>query len=70
MPPKAKTTETIKNPFLPLPIGLEHFPLADKDYRFTESKCEFDFFKLHFWLKYIFLDQSDEIGLRESNFPL
>ena len=63
MAPKAKTTETIKNSFLPPPIDLERVPLAEKDYRVTEPKCEFDFFKLHFWLKDIFLDQSDEIGL-------
>ena len=44
--------------------------MADKDYKITEPKCEFDFFELHFWLKDIFLDQSDEIGLWESNLPL
>jgi hypothetical protein len=70
MAPKAKSTETSENPFLPPPVDLDHIPLADKDYKITEPKCEFDFFELHFWLKDIFLDQSDEIGLWESNFPL
>jgi hypothetical protein len=44
--------------------------MEDKDYNITELKCEFDFFELHFWLKDIFMDQSDKIGLWESNFPL
>jgi hypothetical protein len=70
MAPKTKSAETVENPFLPPPIDLEHVPLADKDYRVAEPKCEFDFFELHFWLKDIFLDQSDEIGLWESNLPL
>jgi hypothetical protein len=56
--------------FLPPPVDLDHIPLADKDYKITEPKCEFDFFELHLWLKDIFLDQSDEIGLWESNLPL
>jgi hypothetical protein len=55
--------------FLP-PVDLDHIPLADKDYNITDPKCEIDFLELHFWVKDIFLDQSDKIGLWESNFPL
>jgi hypothetical protein len=62
--------EIEENPFLPPPIDLDRIPLADKDYLITEQKCEFDFFELHFWLKDMFMDQSDEIGLWESNLPL
>jgi hypothetical protein len=70
MAPKSKSTETSENPFLPLPVDLERVPLADKYYKIIEPKCEFKFFELHFWIKDIFLDQSDEIVLWESNFPL
>jgi hypothetical protein len=56
MPPKAKSVETSENSILPPPIDLDHIPLEKKDYKITELKCEFDFFELHFWLKYIFLD--------------
>jgi hypothetical protein len=70
MTPKTKHVETTKNPFLPPSIDLERVPLADKDYKVTEPKYEFNFFELHFWIKDIFLDQSDEIGFWESNFPL
>jgi hypothetical protein len=63
MDPKDKSTETSENPFIPPPVDLDRVPLADKDYKITESKCEFECFELHFWIKDIFLDQSDEIGL-------
>jgi hypothetical protein len=70
MAPKSKSSEIKENPFLPPPIDLDQIPLADKDYLIAEPKCEFDFFELHFWLRDTFLDQSDEIGLWESNLPL
>ena len=70
MAPKYKSTETKENPFLPLPVDLDHTPLADKDYLIADLKCEFNFFELHFWLKDVFMDQSDEIWLWESNLPL
>jgi hypothetical protein len=54
MAPKAKSTETSENLILPPPIDLDHIPLADKDYKITNPKCEFDFFELHFWLKDIY----------------
>jgi hypothetical protein len=69
MAPKAKSTDKYKNPILPPPLDLDHIPLVDKDFKITELRCEFDFFELHSWLKDIFLDQSDEIGLWESNLP-
>jgi hypothetical protein len=70
MAPKSKSSEIEENPFLPPPVDLDRTPLADKDYLIAEPKCEFDFFELHFWLRDTFLDQSDEIGLWESNLPL
>ena len=70
MAPKAKSSDTSENSILPPPVDLDHMPLADKDYKITESRCEFDLFELHTWLKDIFLDQSDEIRLWESNLPL
>jgi hypothetical protein len=63
MEPKSKQSEIKENPFLPPPIDLDQIPLDDKDYLIAEPKCEFDLFKLIFWLKDTFLDQSDEIGL-------
>jgi hypothetical protein len=44
--------------------------LADKDHLIADTRCEFDFADLQSWLKDTFLDQSDEIGLWESNLPL
>jgi hypothetical protein len=63
MAPKSKSAETKENRFLPPLVNLDHIPLADKDYLIVDPKCEFEFFELHFWLKDIFLDQSDEIRL-------
>jgi hypothetical protein len=36
----------------------------------TKTRCEFDFAELQTWFKDTFIDQSDEIGLWESNLPL
>ena len=56
MAPKVKLADTSENPMIPPPIDLDHIPLADRDYKVTESKCTFDFFELHFWLKENFLE--------------
>jgi hypothetical protein len=70
MVPKSKYSEIVENFFLPPPVDLDRTPLAYKDYLIVEPKCKFDFFKLHLWLIDTFLDQSNEIGLWESNIPL
>jgi hypothetical protein len=70
MAPKSKHSEIDENPFLPPPVDLDRIPLADKDYLISEPKCEFNFVELHSWFRDTFLDQSDEIGLWESNLPL
>jgi hypothetical protein len=70
MVPKSKRAEVEENLFLPPPVDLERIPLADKDYLISETRCEFDFAELQSCLKDTFLDQSDEFGLWESNFPL
>jgi hypothetical protein len=67
---KDKSTDMSKNFMLPPLVDMDHIPLADKDYKIRDPRCEFDFFELHSWLKDIFLDKSDEIGLCESNLPL
>jgi hypothetical protein len=63
MAPKSKRTEAEENHFLPPPIDLNRIILVDKDHLITDTKCEFDFADLQSWLKEVFLDQSDEIGL-------
>jgi hypothetical protein len=68
--PKSKRTKGEENPFLPPPFDLHRIPLVDKDYLITNAKGDFDFADLHSWLKKVFLDQSDKIGLWESNLPL
>ena len=70
MTPKSKRTEAEENPFLPHPLDLDKIPLADKDHLIADTRCEFDFVDSQSWLKDIFLDQSDEIGLWESNLTL
>jgi hypothetical protein len=70
MAPKSKRTKGEENPFLPPPVNLDRIPLADKDYLIADTKCDFDFTDLQSWLKEVFLDQSDEIGLLESKLPL
>jgi hypothetical protein len=70
MVPKSKRTEVKENPFLLPPVDLDRIPLADKDHLIADTRCEFDFVDLQSWLKEVFLDQSDEIGLWKSNLPL
>jgi hypothetical protein len=70
MAPKPRPVEGEKNPFLPLPVDLDKIPLVDKDRLIADTICDFDFSDLQTWLQDVFLDQSDEIGLWESNFPL
>jgi hypothetical protein len=70
MAPKAKSSDTSEKLILPPPVDPYHIPLEDKDYKITDPRCDFYFFELHSWIKNIFLDQSDEIGLWESNLPL
>jgi hypothetical protein len=70
MVPKSKRTEAEENPFLPLPIDLNRIPLVDKDNLITETRCDFDFMDLQSWIKEVFVDQNDEIGIWESNLRL
>jgi hypothetical protein len=70
MAPKSKQWEIDENPFLPPPVNLDWIPLANKDYLILEPKCKLNFTDLHSWFRDTFLDQSDEIGIWESNLPL
>jgi hypothetical protein len=70
MVPKSKQAEGEENSFLLPPVDLDRIPLVDKDRLITDTKCDFDFVDIQSWLKEVFLDQRDEIGLWESNLPL
>jgi hypothetical protein len=70
MVPKSKKAEARENPFLPPPVNLDKISLADKDHLISDTRCKVDFVELQSWIKHTFLDQSDEIGLWESNIPL
>jgi hypothetical protein len=70
MAPKSKQVEGEENLFLPPLVDLDRIPLVDKDRLIMDTKCDFDFSDLQSWLREVFLDQSDEIGLWESNLPL
>ena len=70
MASKSKRVESKESLFLPPPLDLDRIPLANKDYLISKTRCEFDFAELQSWFKDTFIDQSDEIGLWESNLPL
>ena len=70
MESKTRPTEEEENPFVPPPVDLDKVPLVDKNRLVADTACSFDFADLQSWLRQIFLDQSDEIGLWESNLPL
>jgi hypothetical protein len=67
---KPRQAEREENPFLPPPVDLDKIPLVDKDRLIVDTICDFDFLDLHSWIWEVFLDQSDEIRLWESNLPL
>ena len=67
---KTKQDEEEENPFLPPLVDLDKIPLVDKDHLIADTICSFNFSNLQSWLREVFLDQSDEIGLWESNLPL
>jgi hypothetical protein len=67
---KPRQVEGEENPFLPPPVDQEKIPSVDKDRLIAYIICEFEFFDLQSWLWEVFLDQSDEIGLWESNLSL
>jgi hypothetical protein len=67
---KTKQAEEEENPFVPPPVDLDKLPLVDKDRLVADTICSFDFSDLQSWLREVFLDQSDEVGLWESNLPL
>jgi len=70
MAPKSKRIEAKENPFLPPLIDLDRIPLADKGHLIVDTRYEFHFADLQSWLKKVFLDKSNKIGLWESNLPL
>jgi hypothetical protein len=70
MAPKGKKSNVEENTFLPPSVDLDQIPLADKDYLILETKSEFDFAEIQSWFRDTFIDQSDEIGLWQSNIPL
>ncbi|MDW3502790.1 hypothetical protein NQ272_26900, partial [Escherichia coli] len=68
MPPKRKTQHKPINPLIPPSIDLDHIPLANRDYRISETQCDCEFLELYCWLEEKHVD-ADEIGLLESNIP-
>jgi hypothetical protein len=70
MAPKSKKPNVEETPFLPPHVNLDWIPLVDKDYLISETMSEFEFVEMHSWFKDTFIDQSDDIGLWESGFPL
>jgi hypothetical protein len=70
MAPNPRQAEGEENPFLLPPVDLDKIPLVDKDRLIADTIFNFDFSYLQSWLTDFFLDQSDEIGLWESNLPL
>jgi hypothetical protein len=67
---KPRQVEGEENPFLPPPVDLEKIPLVNKYQLIADTICDFNFSDLQSWLREVFLNQSDEIGLWESNLPL
>lgn len=59
----------IFNPMVHPPLYLDHLPLADRDSKIHETLSEFDLFNVYFWWEDKFMEEIDEIGLRDTNLP-
>jgi len=44
------------NPKTYVTLDLDHMPLANQYFKIVDTKCEFDLFELHHWLKKNCLD--------------
>ena len=62
MQPKRKEQE-IFNPMVHPPLDLDHFPLADRDFKIHETLSEFDLFDIYYWWEEKLVDEVDDIGL-------
>lgn len=50
-------------------VDIEHIPLADTDFKITDTVTKFDLLELHYWSQKISIDQADDVFIWESNFP-
>ena len=50
-------------------LDLDHLPLADRDFQIKETSVHESLLKVHYQSRDRYLNQADEIGLWESNFP-
>ena len=50
-------------------LDIDHLPLADGDFQIKDTTSPSHLLKLHCWSKDKFLNQNDDIQLRESNLP-
>lgn len=63
MSPKKKNPEDSINPLVHNSVDMDDIPLADREYKISETQCDFDLFKFYYWLEDNFFDKFKEIGL-------
>ena len=49
------------NPLQPPVVYVEHIPLADTDFKITDTVTEFNLLELHYWSQEKSIDQVDEV---------
>ena len=52
-----------------LVVDVEHIPLADIDFKITNTVTKFNLLELHYWSQEKSIDQADEVFIWESNLP-
>ena len=57
------------NTLQPPIVDIEHIPLADTDFKITNTFIEFNLLELHCWSQEKPIDQVDEVFIWESNLP-
>ena len=57
------------NPLQPHVLDVDHTPLADKDFKISDTVTDFNLLELHCWSHDKFIDQAHDIHLWDSNLP-
>ena len=57
------------NSLQPPVVDIEHNPLANTDFKITDTIIEFNLLELHYWSQEKSINQADEVFIWESNLP-
>lgn len=60
--PSSNSSALQENPKASDALNPDHIPLAYQYFKIIDTKCEFEMFELHNWLKQTYIDSEDGIN--------